>query len=167
MGILAMFSQLAQVVANIGNPAVLLIGDFMLDRYLYGAVLRVSPEAPVPVLKVDSRESRPGGAGSVAVDLSRLGAKVTCLGVVGNDNKADILRGKLTKLQIDVAGLLTVDDRPTTSKQKRLMGLANDLISTMLRASRSDVAIKSAAVVLPRSQAKWVGVDAEPPFPQV
>lgn len=118
-----MFSQLAQIVASLGNQPILLVGDFMLDSYLYGAVLRVSPEAPVPVLKVDSRESRPGGAGSVAVDLSRLGAKVTCLGVVGNDNKADILRGKLTKLQIDVSGLLTVDDRPTTSKQ-RIIGLS-------------------------------------------
>jgi D-beta-D-heptose 7-phosphate kinase/D-beta-D-heptose 1-phosphate adenosyltransferase len=118
-----MFGQLAKTVANLGNPSVLLVGDFMLDSYLFGTVSRISPEAPVPILKVDSCEKRPGGAGSVAMDLLHLGAKVTCLGVVGDDNNANILREELAKLQIDVTGLLTVDDRPTTSKQ-RIIGLA-------------------------------------------
>jgi D-beta-D-heptose 7-phosphate kinase/D-beta-D-heptose 1-phosphate adenosyltransferase len=94
----------------------------MLDSYLYGTVSRISPEAPVPILKVDSCERRPGGAGSVAMDLAQLDAKVTCIGVVGNDNSANILKENLNKALIDISGLITVGERTTTSKQ-RIIGL--------------------------------------------
>jgi len=95
----------------------------MLDVYVYGDALRISPEAPVPILKVRRTEYSCGGAGSVATDLLALGAVPVCLGITGEDNNGRILRQMLTKAGADVTGLMTVTDRPTISKQ-RLIGLA-------------------------------------------
>ena len=63
----------------------LVVGDIMLDRYWHGSASRVSPEAPVPVVCVDSREGRPGGAGNVALNISALGSAARLIGVVGKD----------------------------------------------------------------------------------
>ena len=106
------------------TPKVLLVGDFMLDNYLFGNTDRISPEAPVIVMNVTERQERPGGAGSVAVDLVTLGAHVACLGVIGNDDNGRRLRQVLNQLDsINLQGLLATDDRPTTFKQ-RIIGLA-------------------------------------------
>jgi len=70
---------------------ILVLGDLMLDRYWHGDTSRISPEAPVPVVRVDQSEDRPGGAGNVALNLAALGAKVTVMGLTGNDEAADIL----------------------------------------------------------------------------
>jgi len=102
---------------------VLVVGDFMLDIYLYGDALRISPEAPVPVLRVHKTEHSCGGAGSVVADLAELGALPVCIGVIGNDQNGKILIKKLKNIGADITGLLIVPDRPTTSKQ-RLIGLA-------------------------------------------
>jgi D-beta-D-heptose 7-phosphate kinase/D-beta-D-heptose 1-phosphate adenosyltransferase len=118
-----MYEQLLKTVTNLGSPHVLLIGDFMLDVYIYGDALRISPEAPVPVLKVRSTKHCCGGAGSVANDLLALGAKVSCLGATGNDTNAATLRRMLTEVGADIEGLVGLADRPTTTKQ-RLIGLA-------------------------------------------
>ena len=88
-----------KAVTNLGSPKVLLVGDFMLDSYIYGDALRISPEAPVQVLKVVKREYAAGGASSVAADITTLGAQcVLCVGVVGKDTQwettADILQTK-------------------------------------------------------------------------
>ena len=71
-----MYENLLKTVMNLGSPKVLVVGDFMLDVYVYGDALRISPEAPVPVLKVARTEYRCGGAGSVACNLAALGAPV-------------------------------------------------------------------------------------------
>ena len=84
---------------------------------------RISPEAPVPILKVTQTESRCGGAGSVAADLAALGAVPVCIGVVGEDANGAVLKERLTALGADTSGLYAVADRPTTTKQ-RLIGLA-------------------------------------------
>ena len=119
-----MYERLLNLLNAVGAPKVLLIGDFMLDNYLYGNTDRISPEAPVPVLNVTERHERPGGAGSVAVDLAALGAQVACLGIVGNDIPGRLLRHLLTQLdRSHTDALITVDDRPTTTKQ-RIIGLA-------------------------------------------
>ena len=118
-----MYEKLLKTVTNLGSPRVLVVGDFMLDIYTYGDALRISPEAPVPVLKVTKTEHRCGGAGSVAVDLGALGAVVICVGVIGDDKNGETLTRKLTETGSDVTGLLTVAERPTISKQ-RLIGLA-------------------------------------------
>lgn len=118
-----MYEKLLKTVTELGSPKVLLVGDFMLDIYVYGDALRISPEAPVPVLKVTRTEYRCGGAGSVAADLAALGAEAFCLGVIGNDRNGDLLKNKLAETGADISGLFETNDRPTISKQ-RLIGLA-------------------------------------------
>ena len=118
-----MYEKLLKTVTNLGSPKILLVGDYMLDVYIYGDALRISPEAPVPVLKVCRTEYSCGGAGSVATNLTALGAVPVCLGIIGDDQNGKILKQKLIKSGADITGLLTIADRPTTAKQ-RLIGLA-------------------------------------------
>jgi len=118
-----MYEKLLKIVTNLGSPKVLLAGDFMLDVYTYGDALRISPEAPVPVLKVCRTEYGCGGAGSVAADLAALGTVPVCIGIIGNDRNGEILKEKLTESGADITGLFTGGHMPTISKQ-RLIGLA-------------------------------------------
>lgn len=118
-----MYDKLINIVQNLGSPKVLLAGDFLLDIYIYGDALRISPEAPVPILKVVNKEFRPGGAALVAADLAALGAKTFCLGTVGKDLNAETLRKLLEKTGADISGLVEIDDRGTITKQ-RFVGLA-------------------------------------------
>ncbi|HUS73377.1 MAG TPA: bifunctional heptose 7-phosphate kinase/heptose 1-phosphate adenyltransferase [Sedimentisphaerales bacterium] len=118
-----MYEKLLKTVTNLGSPNILLVGDFMLDVYTYGDALRISPEAPVPVLKVTKTEYSCGGAGSVATNLAALGAVPCCLGVIGDDANGKILKQMLTEAGADTVGLFVVPDRSTISKL-RLVGLA-------------------------------------------
>jgi len=119
-----MYERLLKLLNDVGSPRVLLVGDFMLDNYLYGNTDRISPEAPVVVMNVVQREERAGGAGSVAVDMACLGVEVACLGIVGQDSNGQRLRQILEDMGgIRVDGLPAVEERPTTSKQ-RIIGLA-------------------------------------------
>ena len=77
-----MYEKLLKTVTSLGSPRILLVGDFILDSYVYGDALRISPEAPVAVLKVIERSHSCGGAASVAADLATLGATAVCLGVI-------------------------------------------------------------------------------------
>ncbi len=121
-----MYEKLLKTVTELGSPKVLVVGDFMLDVYVYGDALRISPEAPVPVLKVTKTQYRCGGAGSVAIDLAALGAIPYCLGIIGGhekDQNAQILKDKLNSTGADISGLIPIVGRRTTSKH-RLVGLA-------------------------------------------
>ena len=84
-----------------GAARIVVIGDVMLDRYWSGQALRISPEAPVPVVKVKAIEDRIGGAGNVALNIAKLGGKVTLLGVVGNDAESEILKQLLEAEGVD------------------------------------------------------------------
>jgi len=121
-----MYENLLKTVTNLGSPKVLVVGDFMLDVYIFGDAIRISQEAPVPVLKVTKNEYRCGGAGSVAADIAALGGKPYCLGVIGDDQNSEILKKKLTQFGADINGLITAVNHPTISKQ-RLIGLAQHL----------------------------------------
>ena len=121
-----MYEDPLKTVTNLGSPKVLVVGDFMLDVYIYGDALRISPEAPVPVLKVTKNEYRCGGAGSVAADIAALGGIPFCLGVIGDDLNSEILKQKLTEIGADITGLIKAANHPTISKQ-RLIGLAQHL----------------------------------------
>lgn len=121
-----MYENLLKTVTNLGSPKVLIVGDFMLDVYIFGDAIKISQEAPVPVLKVTRSESRCGGAASVAADIASLGGRPYCLGVLGNDQNSKILTKKLTEIGADTSGLITVNNHPTISKQ-RLIGLAQHL----------------------------------------
>lgn len=115
-------TRLIELAENLPPCRVLLVGDVMVDRYLYGNAERLSPEAPVPVLHFQQEELRLGGAASVAANLAGLGATVLAVGVVGDDRIAGQLRQLLTDIGADPAGLV-VADRPTTCKM-RLVGSA-------------------------------------------
>ena len=96
-------------------------GEVILDRYVWGDVERVSPEAPIPILRASRREEKPGNAGFVMANLRALGAAPAALSVVGNDRNGRRLQQIFTDLGIDTRGLLVDPDRPTTVKE-RLLG---------------------------------------------
>lgn len=121
-----MYENLLKTLTNLSSPKILVVGDFMLDVYIYGDAVKISPEAPVPVLKITKTEYRCGGAGSVAADVAALGAKAYCLGIMGDDRDSEILREKLIEAGADIEGLFKAENRPTISKQ-RLIGLAQHL----------------------------------------
>lgn len=115
--------ELIDRLEKFGCPRVLLVGDFILDRYVYGDVERINPEAPVPVLRTLRSEDKVGGAGNVAAAVTALGAKVQCVGVLGQDIAGQQLRALLELHGADASGLLALDDRPTALKT-RFVGLA-------------------------------------------
>ena len=112
---------------------VLVFGDLMLDRYTWGDADRVSPEAPVMVLRAEHSDVRPGGAAAVAAILRRLGAAVSVAGVVGDDHAGRSLQRVLQESGAD-AELVQVDStRPTTTKERFLGKAASHHAHQMLR----------------------------------
>ncbi|WP_438865466.1 bifunctional D-glycero-beta-D-manno-heptose-7-phosphate kinase/D-glycero-beta-D-manno-heptose 1-phosphate adenylyltransferase HldE [Neptunicella sp.] len=107
---------------------VLVVGDIMLDRYWLGPTGRISPEAPVPVVKIESSEERPGGAANVALNVAALGANVTLLGMTGDDSAAETLRTQLTALGINCdfirqSGYDTITKLRVLSRNQQLIRL--------------------------------------------
>ena len=88
-------------IPDFKNARVLVVGDVMLDYYWHGSATRISPEAPVPIVKVDNVEKRPGGAGNVALNIASLGCKVNLIGMTGNDSYADEIEKLLSVDLID------------------------------------------------------------------
>ena len=112
--------------AQLGQARVLVVGDAMLDRYWFGAVDRISPEAPVPVVRVNREEERLGGAANVALNVKTLGAQATLLTVVGDDEPARTLQRLLERE--GVAALLGSDPQLYTIVKLRVIGRAQQLI---------------------------------------
>ena len=111
-------TDLVQLVQALGTPRVLVLGDLMLDRYVWGNAERISQEAPVILLRAEKREERLGGASSVATMLQALGAKTSVVGVVGTDADGFRARHILTDLSIDAEGVVADPDRPTSVKER-------------------------------------------------
>lgn len=105
---------------------VLVVGDVMLDRYWHGVVDRISPEAPVPVVRMEREEDRLGGAANVAFNVTSLGAQASLLTVTGDDAAADALRRLL--LRSGVEPLLMADDSMSTIVKLRVIGRAQQLL---------------------------------------
>lgn len=101
---------------------ILVIGDILLDEYLWGHIERISPEAPVPILNLVRREARLGGAANVVTNLRSLGARVSAFGVVGEDSSGDYVLETMDQLQVDSAGVVR-DLTRKSSKKTRLMSL--------------------------------------------
>ncbi|MGE5756506.1 MAG: D-glycero-beta-D-manno-heptose 1-phosphate adenylyltransferase [Planctomycetaceae bacterium] len=120
-----MAHDLIRRVETLGHPRILVVGDLILDRYVWGYAERISQEAPVPLLRADHREHRLGGAASVATMLRPLGAEVLLIGGVGRDGEGLLVRQLLADLAIDDRLVATLDDRPTTLKE-RYIGRAQD-----------------------------------------
>src|SRR5262245_27903787 len=95
-----MLYPIPKSIPDFGTASVLVVGDVMLDRYWFGDTSRVSPEAPVPIVKIASSDNRPGGAGNVALNITALGAKATLLGITGDDEAAHMLNEQLTAASV-------------------------------------------------------------------
>jgi len=120
------------------RPRVLVVGDVMLDGYLWGNVDRISPEAPIPILRVSNEEHRLGGAGNVAAMLATLECRATLASVPGQDSEAAVVRGLLEQAAVDQSCLLCDPDRVTTRKQ-RLLGASHQRYpQQMVRIDRED-----------------------------
>src|SRR5206468_11430819 len=111
-------ADLVELVQRLGHPRVLVVGDVMLDRYVWGNAERISQEAPVVLLRADTREERLGGASSVATLLQALGARTSLVGLVGSDADGLQVRQILSRLGIDAEGVVTDPQRPTTVKER-------------------------------------------------
>ncbi len=103
---------------GLGRLKVLVIGDLMLDRYHFGHVTRISPEAPVPIVDVERTDNRPGGAANVALNIGSLGAHVTLCGVIGADDNGRILQRCLGLADFDTSLVFETLTRPTTTKTR-------------------------------------------------
>lgn len=114
------------VLPNYSDAGVLVIGDVMLDRYWYGPTKRISPEAPVPIVKVESSEERPGGAANVAMNIASLGGAAYIIGLVGKDEPAQVLTETLSALNVQCE-FVALDNYPTITKL-RVMSRSQQLL---------------------------------------
>lgn len=111
-------NDIIQLLQSTKQPQVVVVGDIMLDRYIWGNAERVSQEAPVILLHADHREERLGGAGSVAMMLRHLECCVAIVGVVGQDKNAERVLTIMRHLGIDTSAVVTDSSRPTTVKER-------------------------------------------------
>lgn len=110
--------KLKRLISKFSGAKILVIGDLILDEFIWGKVERISPEAPVPVVWVESESFMPGGASNVANNIAALSGKVYLSGIIGNDKNADILTAELKKRGIDLGGVIVDGERPTTLKTR-------------------------------------------------
>ena len=105
-----------KMTIGVDNQTILIVGDVMIDSYLWGNVERISPEAPVPIVAVNRRENRLGGAANVALNIQAMGAKPIMCTVLGNDEKANEFIALMKDADMDTQGIIKSDDRITTVK---------------------------------------------------
>jgi D-beta-D-heptose 7-phosphate kinase/D-beta-D-heptose 1-phosphate adenosyltransferase len=115
-------TELAAIVRNFHAARVLVIGDIILDRYITGAVQRLSPEAPIPILRPAANRCTLGGAANVALNIATLGGKAILVGVIGSDAAGREISFLLESTPNIVSALVRIDDRPTTSKTRFMTG---------------------------------------------
>jgi D-beta-D-heptose 7-phosphate kinase/D-beta-D-heptose 1-phosphate adenosyltransferase len=110
--------KLNKILESFPSRRIIVIGDIMLDEYLWGKVQRISPEAPVPIVEINNTDYRLGGAANAAVNLNALGAEVNLVGVCGKDSQARIILQQLKRRKMSTAGIFLVPSRPTTLKTR-------------------------------------------------
>jgi len=110
--------RLRELLGNFSGKRVAVVGDLMLDRYYWGSVHRVSPEAPVPVVEVDTESVRFGGAANVANNIQALGGRAFLIGLVGDDHPGVMFRKMLTDQGLETGGIVIDPARPTTIKTR-------------------------------------------------
>ncbi|MBN1587458.1 MAG: D-glycero-beta-D-manno-heptose-7-phosphate kinase [Candidatus Omnitrophica bacterium] len=112
------FKSLRGTIASFSKAKVLVLGDLILDEFIWGKVSRISPEAPVPVVWTQNESTMPGGASNVANNIRALGGRVQLAGIVGEDDGADVLLRDLEELGVGVKYVLRDLNRPTTVKTR-------------------------------------------------
>jgi D-beta-D-heptose 7-phosphate kinase/D-beta-D-heptose 1-phosphate adenosyltransferase len=118
---------LSKALASIESRLILVVGDLIVDRYIFGLSKRISPEAPVPIVLVDREETRAGGAGNVALNLISMGARVRMVGRIGTDSSGSQLRTLLAQEGIDTSGVFEQEGFPTPAKT-RIIAAAQQLL---------------------------------------
>jgi rfaE bifunctional protein kinase chain/domain len=128
------------IPAGLDTTRILIVGDVMLDRYWFGEVSRISPEAPVPVVRIERREERLGGAANVARNAAALGAPIALLGVVGQDEAGDTVARLLTEQKIGIH--LNRDAAISTIIKLRVIGRQQQLLRIDFEEPPSDVVLR-------------------------
>ncbi|MCX6120965.1 MAG: D-glycero-beta-D-manno-heptose-7-phosphate kinase [Ignavibacteriales bacterium] len=111
-------NRLEEIQKSFTGKRIAVVGDLMLDRYFWGKVSRISPEAPVPVVEVEEESTRLGGAANVANNIASLGGVPIMIGIVGNDAGGDALRKLVAEKEFPTDGIITDESRPTTVKTR-------------------------------------------------
>ncbi len=114
--------RINQIVLGMQRSRVAVVGDLMLDRYIWGEVERISPEAPVPVVRLSGESSNLGGAANVAANVSALGTEVQLFGVVGDDTEGELLRQLIERGGFNASGVVSAPSRPTIVKTRIIAG---------------------------------------------
>ena len=115
-------SDLRKSLEKIVSPRILVVGDLMLDHYSWGEVDRISPEAPIPIMRVLREDQRLGGAGNVVMNLSALGAEVLVCGVIGKDETGNTIRKLLAENVIDYSGVIVAGNYKSCLKHRMIAG---------------------------------------------
>ena len=145
--------RLLQLIQRMKTSRVVVIGDIMIDRYLYGDTERLSPEAPVPVVTVRDRTAKLGGAANVAANVASMGASCLLVGTVGDDGDGAAIRQELVVARLDGRHVVTIAGRPTTSKTRILarsqqIVRIDDEVDALLEGPDLDRLIRSASEAL-------------------
>lgn len=142
-------SDISKLLEKITTVNVLVIGDIGLDSYVVGSVKKISPEAPVPVVEVSDTYSRLGLSANVVSNIKALGANCRLVGLIGQDDNADIINKELVKIGVDTSDMVVDHDRPTTHKTRVLASrlhhvvrIDREEISPLSEAVRKNIMIK-------------------------
>jgi len=128
-------TRMEKALDDFGKINVVVVGDLMIDEYIWGKCTRISPEAPVPVVEVERKTYRPGGAANVAANVAALGANVELAGLVGKDMNGEILVETLERENIGTGGIVFSESRPTTIKSR--------IIAFNQQIARTDIEVRS------------------------
>ena len=126
--------NLEEILESFKHRNIIVLGDIMLDEYLWGKVQRISPEAPVPIIEVNSADYRLGGAANAALNLKVLGAQVSLVGVCGKDTQATTIITQLKDKEMSTSGIFLDSSRPTTLKTR-----IGSVSQQIVRLDREDV----------------------------
>lgn len=129
--------RLTELLAKMNGKRIAVIGDLMLDRYFWGSVTRISPEAPVPVIDLETEQARLGGAANVAQNVKSLGGEPLLVGVIGADNSGNQLFGIIKENGFSPEGIVIDGTRPTTVKTRVIAH--NQHVVRIDRESKSDI----------------------------
>ena len=141
-----MRERLTNLVREFSRRRVLVVGDLVADQFLYGEISRVSPEAPVLILRHERTETVPGGAANCAVNLASLGAEAAIIGTVGADAAGDALLDKLRVAGVDCAGVVRSPELRTATKVRILAGQAHSMRQQVIRVDYESEPLSNARI---------------------
>ena len=150
-------TQILSYLEKFKTKRVLIIGDVMIDSYMWGVVNRISPEAPIPIVSVVNREYRMGGAANVAFNIKSLGAEPILCAVVGQDEKGKIFRDLLKQNSMSDEGLLSLPDRKTTIKTRIICGSqhmlrVDDEVDTEIDEKSSEILVEKVEKIIAKQK---------------